>query len=292
MSTDLELIVDTRAVVGEGPIWDSKTNVLYWLDIINGEVHIYDPAVGQDTVHEIGQMVGTIVPCKRGGVMLALKDGFATYDLKTKKMEMIVDPEEDKPTNRFNDGKCDPAGRFWAGTLSLKDEMNVCGLYRLDPDLSVHKMLDSVSISNGIVWSLDAKIMYYIDTPTRKLDAFDYDVTSGAIANRRVAIEFPGDMGYPDGMTIDSEGNVWIGFWEGSHVLCFNPTTGKILHRIEMPVTQITACWFGGHNYEDLYITTAALGLDEAALAKQPKAGSLYRCQPGPQGLPAHEFSG
>jgi sugar lactone lactonase YvrE len=237
--------------------------------------------------------VGTVVPRRSGGVMVALRDGFAALDLDSGTLTMIADPETDLPQNRFNDGKCDPAGRFWAGTMRIAEDQKGAGsLYRLDADLSVHKMWGDITVANGIAWSHDAKTMYYIDTPTMTVVAFEYNLETGAIANPRPAIHTPNGPGSPDGMTIDAEGMLWVAYWGGWRVVRWNPHTGEALAIIELPVERVTAPWFGGPNLDELYITTARVGLSEEALAKQPHAGSIFVAKPGVRGLAAFEFAG
>lgn len=286
-----ELILDAQAQLGEGPIWSAKDRRLYWIDIDVGLVHVFDPTTRENRTIPVGQAVGTVVPRKSGGLMLALAHGFASLDLETEKVEMICDPQPDGGT-RFNDGKCDPAGRFWAGTLDPTDAPERGALYRLDADLSVHTMLPKVSISNGIVWSLDATTLYFIDTPTACVAAFDYDNATGAIENRRVAVEIPEEEGWPDGMTIDAEGNLWIGMWDGSQVGCWNPRTGEKLASIRVPAKRVTACAFGGEKLDELYITTARMELSDEELHQHPYSGGIFRAKPGVRGIDAYEFAG
>jgi sugar lactone lactonase YvrE len=284
----VELVLDANASLGEGAIWDSRKRVLYWVDIEAGEVHVYDPATGKDRAVSCGQQVGTVVPRAKGGVMVALRDGFAALDLDTGTLTMIADPEADKPRNRFNDGKCDPRGRFWAGTLGQDGG----ALYRMDTDLSVTKVLEGIGTSNGIAWSLDRKTMYYIDTRVQEVWAFDYDDATGAIANKRTAISVPRESGHPDGSTLDAEGNLWVAHWDGWNVTCYDPKTGRALRRIDVPAQRVTSVAFGGPDLDTLYITTARIGLNDADLKKQPHAGGLFRCRPGVKGIPAPEFGG
>jgi sugar lactone lactonase YvrE len=291
-SQTAELVLDAKADLGEGALWDDKGQVLYWVDIMAGKLHIYDPAAGRDRTIAVGQPVGTVVARRSGGVMLALHHGFASLDLGTGELEMIHDPESHLPGTRFNDGKCDPAGRFWAGTLAMDGTPRASGLYRLDPDLSVHKMLDGVTTSNGIVWSLDRGTMYYVDTPTSRVDAFDYDLASGEIGNCRAVVHVPAEMGYPDGMTIDSEGMLWVALWGGGKVSRWNPADGRLLQTVDLPATNVTSCAFGGENLDQLYITTARTGLPPEQLSEQPLAGGLFRADVGVRGLPAFEFAG
>lgn len=288
---NVERALDAKATLGEGSIWDARRRRLLWVDIVAGQVHVYDPADGSDQVYEVGQPVGTVVPRRSGGLMLAVEHGFASYDLATGELTLLHDPEPDRPDNRFNDGKCDPAGRFWAGTMS-GDRTPVAALYRMDTDHTVQCMLDGVTVSNGIVWSHDRSTMYYIDTPTRRVDAFDFDLASGRIANRRPVITVPDELGKPDGMTIDAEDNLWIAMWDGGQVTHWNAKTGRLEQRIPIPAQRVTSCAFGGENLDELYVTTARFGLSESELRDQPQAGGLFRVRPGVCGVEASEFAG
>jgi sugar lactone lactonase YvrE len=292
VSLSADLVLDAQATLGEGAIWDADREALYWVDIVGCQVHVYDPATGQDRVIDVGQYVGTVVPRRSGGLMLALHRGFASLDLETGQVKMVADPEQRLPGNRFNDGKCDPAGRFWAGTLALDGTPEVAALYRLDPDTSVHRMLDGVTCSNGIVWTLDNKTMYYIDTGLRRVDAFDYDHETGEISGRRTAFEVPAEMGYPDGSTLDSEGMLWVALWQGSAVSRWNPETGELLQVVYVPAPNVTSCALGGSHLDRLYITTARNGMSEEALADYPLAGGLFCADVGVTGLPAVGFAG
>ena len=287
------LVLDAKALLGEGPIWDARAGVLYWVDISGCKVHIFDPATGADRAIDVGQSVGTVVPRRSGGVMVALRDGFAALDLHSGALTMIADPEAHLPDNRFNDGKCDPAGRFWAGTMrQAEDQKGAGSLYRLDSDLSVHRMWGDITVANGIAWSLDARTMYYIDTPTMAVVAFDYSLETGDIANPRPVVHTPNGPGFPDGMTIDAEGMLWVAYWDGWRVVRWDPGTGEALAVIELPVARVTAPWFGGPNLDELYITSARIGLGDEALANQPHAGSVFVATPGVRGLAAYEFAG
>ena len=291
MSSDVTLLVDAHALVGEGPIWDDKKGVLYWVDIMSSMLYEYNPATGVNRGYNVGQHVGTIVPRASGGVMLAVYDGFAAFDPASGALTLIADPEADLPNNRFNDGKCDPAGRFWAGTMAYSNQTTQGSLYRLDPDLSVHKMLGNIGIANGIVWSLDNKTMYYIDSVANTVRAFDYELATGNISNERVVIRTDG-LGLPDGMAIDAEGMLWVAHFGGACVRRWNPYTGQVIGVIEMPASQITACAFGGPDLSTLYITSAAIGLDDAALQREPHAGGLFMATPGVKGVPTFSFVG
>jgi len=289
---DVEWILDAKATLGEGAVWDARRQVLYWVDIEAGRLHEFDPATGGNRTFELGQRVGAVVPRARGGVMLAMERGFASLDLGSGAIRFWADPEAHLPSNRFNDGKCDPQGRFWAGTISLDRQPGAAGLYCLEPDGTVRTMLRGVTNSNGIAWSLDHDTMYYIDTPTLQVTAFDYDPRTGNITRPRPVVTIPPDSGKPDGMTIDAQGMLWIALWDGGCVTRWDPRTGRLLERVAVPARRVTSCAFGGPDLGDLYITTARVGLTERELAEQPGAGGLFRVRPGVRGVPAFEFQG
>jgi sugar lactone lactonase YvrE len=296
-----QIILDVKADLGEGPFWDVTRKVLYWVNINAGEVHIFDPKSGDDTMIPVGKMIGTLVVRENGGLVVALEDGFYFLDEESGELTFIADPEADKPENRFNDGKCDPAGRFWAGTMGITHRNPTGALHRLsaanDTDAgsggySVESMIEGVTVSNGIVWSPDETVMYFNDSPTGQVAAFDYDKETGNIRNRRVVVTIPEGEGKPDGMAIDREGTLWIAQFGGWKVARWDPQTGKQLAEISIPVGQVTACAFGGKNLDELYITTARTNLDEAALAEQLHAGSMFLVKTEVQGLPFFTFKG
>lgn len=293
MNMDLELVADAKAKHGEGPAWDAGEGVVYWVDITGCAVHRFDPRSGQDRAIPVGRLVCTVAPRRSGGLVAALEDGFGFIDPRDGSVTILEHPEKHLPANRFNDGKCDPAGRFWAGTCSRTCDVPGAGsLYCLDASLHLRKILDNLTISNGLAWSPDRNAMYFIDTPTLEVWAFDYDEATGAIRNRRTAVPVPQAEGYPDGMTIDAEGMLWVAHWGGSRVCRWDPRTGRKLGEIRVPAGQVSSCVFGGPGLEDLYITTSRLGLDEAALARQPLAGGLFRARPGVRGTPTFAFAG
>lgn len=290
-----ELAFEHNALLGEGPVWDARTQQLYWVDIEGYQVHCFDPATRAHRAIDVGQYVGSAAVRTAGGLVLALKSGFAMLDLETEKITPIADAEAHLPGNRFNDGKCDPAGRFWAGSLHLNEDHGVGqgNLYCLYADHSVQLKVPGVWISNGLAWTRDAQTMYYIDSPKQCVVAYDYDKATGALANPRVVIEVQGsELGYPDGMAIDEEDMLWIAHWDGGHVCRWNPQTGAELAEIKVPVLRPTSCVFGGANFDTLYITSARTRLGAEKLAGQPLAGSVFQCQPGVRGLPMNEYAG
>ena len=293
-ATDPQLALDAQAQLGEGAIWNHALQRLHWIDIEAHRVFTYDPTTGENRACDVGQKVGTVVPRRGGGLMLALHEGFAALDPATGRLRLLPrPPEHDSAVARFNDGKCDPAGRFWAGTMVLQKGPDPQGrLYRLDADGSMHVMLCGVGTSNGIAWSLDRRTLYYIDTPLQRVDAFDYDDATGAIANRRTVITIPPDLGRPDGSTLDAEGMLWVAMWEGWGVTRWNPRTGVLLQSIRLPVARVTSCAFGGPGLDTLYLTSAREGLTPEQLVAQPLAGGLFRLKPGVGGLPAPAYAG
>jgi sugar lactone lactonase YvrE len=285
------LVLDAKATLGEAAIWEPKDDKLYWLDIEGKLFHVYDPSSKTDKMFPLGSMAGTVVPAENGGALLALQSGITHIDTKTGKLTLLNTPFTD-PKIRFNDGKCDPSGRFWVGTLALDSRRKGAVLYRFDNDGSIRTMLDSVSISNGIVWTKDKKTMYYNDTPTGTIQAFDYDDKTGAISNRRVAVKIPRGSGGPDGMTIDAEDKLWVALWGGGMVARFDPQTGELLQKIKVPAPNVSSCAFGGKNLDILYITTARSGLRPDKLAEFPLSGGLFWVKPGVRGVKAEFYKG
>lgn len=281
---DLQFAGTYRALWGEGPIFYEGS--LVYVDIENHKVITYCPDSGSEKITDVGERVGTIVPRASGGMVIAGDSGFRFLG-KDGCLEDIADPESHIEENRFNDGKCDPSGRFWAGTISTIRKTGSASLYRLDPDLSVTRQLGDVTNSNGICWSRDDTTMYYIDTPRKEIWAFDYEDDTGTITHRRTIIDTTRFAGSPDGMTIDADDNLWVAFCKGSAVRCFSPASGRELHSIEMPTTCPTAPAFGGPAYRDLYITTGQHSSDGSL-----KAGRLYVTRPGVTGLKPNAFRG
>ncbi len=264
---------------------------MWWVDILGETVHRTDPDTGREDVLPIGRMPGALGLRDSGGLVAAVRDGFGTLDPASGRFEIVAPVEADEPTQRMNDGKVDPAGRFWAGTTDMDHRPGMGTLYRLDPDLRVSPMLREVTISNGLDWSLDGRTMYFIDTPTRRVDAFDFDVARGTIANRRPVVRIRAGAGSPDGMTLDTEGYLWVALWGGWAVERYAPD-GRLDRRIEVPAEQTSSCTFGGPDLDPLFITTARKGFPSAGRPEQPQAGGVFVCRPGPRGRPSFRFAG
>ena len=285
-----ELLLDTRSELGEGAVWHPENRELWWVDIEQGYFHVFDPATGKNTTIKLGQKVGTVVPTTTGDALLALHDGIYAYRFSDERLKKVApNPENATTGNRFNDGKCDPGGRFWVGTMGA----NRSGaLYRMDADSVLRIIRTGVGTSNGIVWSLDKKVMYHIDTDTRKVTAYDYNNQPGEVVNPRDAIVIPHDMGAPDGSTLDSEGMIWIAHWGGGCVTRWNPTNGELLCKVEVPAALVTSCAFGGENLDTLFITTARIGVKGESAERYPYSGGLFFVKPGVKGIKANMFIG
>lgn len=280
----IEPVGPMRCIWGEGPIWWG--DALYFVDTEGKRVHRYDPADGSAQSWDCGQRIGTVVPRSKGGLVIAGDHGFSFLNEETGALTPIADPESDLPDNRFNDGKCAPDGRLFAGTISLAKKTGSAKLYRLDPDLSVHEAFGPVTNSNGIVWSADGSTCYYIDTPRREVLAFDY--ADGELLHPRRVIDTGHIDASPDGMAIDANGHLWIAFCHGGCVSCFDPASGDELHRIALPCLETTACAFGGPDLADLFVTT---GVHKTA--KEEHAGRLFVIRGlNVRGLPVHSFAG
>jgi sugar lactone lactonase YvrE len=286
-----EVAVNSGCHLGEGPVWDSRRREVLWVDILKGAIHVFDVTKNTTRKIEVNDLVGAVVLSSDGNLIAALRSGIARVDRDSGKTEMLVHPEEHVEGNRYNDGKCDPSGRFWIGSMALSEEDGKGNLHMIKKDLSSEEKLSGVSISNGLAWTTDRKTLYYIDSPTLTVVAYDYDDVSGNISNKRVVINVPKQEGFPDGMTIDSEGKLWIGHWDGWQLARWDPISGEKMLSLSFPVARITSCTFGGENLDDLYVTSARVGLSEKELAEQPLAGALFKIKnSGFKGMPAVEF--
>lgn len=285
------LVLDVHAELGEGPVWDTASQALIWVDILAPTVHWYYPSDGRTSSLQMKKPVGAIAVRSSGGLVLALEDGFWLLDQDDNSLRHVGTIEADNASIRMNDGKCDSSGRFWAGTVAYDSRPQAAALYRLETDLRVTKVLSDVTISNGLAWSPDDRTLYFIDSPTQGVDAFDYDARTGDISRRRRLLEVHSEVGLPDGMTVDEDGFLWVALWRGRAVHRYAPD-GTLDRVVRLPVSQVTSCAFGGHDLRDLYITSAAVGLGAEAIALEPHAGGLFRFRPGVAGIPARTFDG
>ncbi|MEM7084962.1 MAG: SMP-30/gluconolactonase/LRE family protein [Bacteroidota bacterium] len=280
-----------NAKLGEGAYWNHQTQELYWVDILGKELHIYNPATKEDRSLPTPSRIGTVVPQTDSTAVIALDDGVYIMNTNSGEINVLSEVEKEMTTNRFNDGKCDPNGNLWVGSMHLKESEPLGSVYKISSTGETTKMIDSVTISNGIVWTRDAKTMYYIDTPSAEIKAFDYDKSSATISNQRTAVKVPVEMGFPDGMAIDEEDMLWVGLWNGNSVARFDPNTGKLISKIEVHAHNVTACAFGGANLDKLYITTASVDMTEEEITKYPLAGSVFVANPGVRGVKSDFFA-
>jgi sugar lactone lactonase YvrE len=282
MTTPYEVAVRAEAELGEGPTWDAAAGRLLWIDILGSRLHTYDPATGRRTVRRTEQHIGAVKPRAGGGLVLNLRDGIGLLDPDDRFRWLHHEPV---PGRRANDAAIAPDGALWAGTMRYDEAPGGGTLSRVTGEGTVEVVLDDVAVSNGTGWSPDGRLMYYIDSPTRRVDVFDH--ADGRISGRRTLAVIEEDAGFPDGLTVDAEGCVWVALWQGSAVRRYTPG-GELDRVIELPVPLVTACAFGGPDLTDLYITTARTGLAEPPAL----AGSLFVVPGAGKGLAQPAFAG
>ena len=286
-----ELLLDLQLQLGEGPAWDAGRGLLHFVDIHAGDLHSFDPRTGSDSVRGLGEPLGCAAPARDGSLVLALqRSGFARLDPQDGALTPLVHPEPGLPANRFNDGKCDPFGRFLAGTMDDGEQAAGGSLYALSPGGSVRTLLGGLRISNGLAWSPDQRTFYFIDTPTRLVMAYDYAAETGALSRSRPAVYIPPELGWPDGMTSDSEGMLWIALWGGAAVTRWDPASGRLLAKVNLPALNVTSCAFGGADLDELYVTSACKGMSETQRKQYPRSGGLFRIRTGLRGMPTFVF--
>jgi sugar lactone lactonase YvrE len=288
--TSAEIALEAGDQLGEGPFWDELRGELLRVDISRGLVHGWNPSTGAAWRRECDGEVGAAVPRAAGdGLVMAV--GRRILLDEGEGVRLLASVEEDRPGNRFNDCKCDPAGRLWAGTTSGERSPGKASLYRLAPGHDVERVISNTTISNGLGWSPAGDRMYFIDSPTQRLDVFDYDGDTGEIADRRAFAEIDPSDGLPDGMTVDSEGGVWVCLFGGGAVRRYGED-GGLEAGVELPVTNPTSLVFGGPDLRTLYVTSARHRLSEEQLAAEPLAGAVLALEPGVAGLPGNRFAG
>ena len=288
---DAEVAVPAQCQLGEGPVWDPDRALLWWVDILPGHVHAIDPATGARTWFEAGDPVGAVGLTRGGGLVLALVDGFALADRDGQRLTRLPGFSIDRTAVRFNDGKPDPWGNFCAGTMAWDETGNPPGsLYRLSPDGSVTELFGDVGLSNGLDWTDDRRLFYYADSNSGRVDLFDTDPDTGALAARRPFVTVPAADGIPDGLTLDAEGCVWLAVWGSSELRRYTPD-GRLDTVVRLPARQVTSAAFGDSDLGTLYITCAWEGLSPAERAEQPHAGDIFACTPGVPGRPPFLFA-
>lgn len=286
---EVSCIADVKAVLGEGPVWVEREQALYWVDIKGLKIFRLDN-VGNLTSWETPLRIGSLAPREQGGFISGTERGFAIVDPEEERFELLADPEPERTDNRFNDGKVDRSGRFWAGTMDDTEARSAGALYRLDTLSRWERVDDGYKVTNGPAFSPDGRIMYHTDSARQTIYAFDLD-EAGGVSNRRILARFGEGEGYPDGMTVDSEGCLWMAFWDGWCIRRLSPS-GEPMLQVEVPVQRPTSCAFGGPSLDRLYVTSASIGLDETDLGVQPYAGGLFVFEPGVSGLAELPFKG
>ena len=292
MAVEISCIAALGSVLAEGPVWDRASQKLYFVDIKAPALYAIDPATRETQRWAMPARIGAIGLRARGGLVAALKTGFAFIDLPSGAVTPISDPEPHLPDNRFNDGKVDPEGRFWAGSMDDTEREPSGHLYRLDPDLTVIRFDAGFVVTNGIDWSRDGRTLYFVDTVERLIHAHEFDMASGTPGPARVFARVPETDGYPDGLTVDAEDHVWSAHWGGARVTRYRPD-GSIERVVELPVPRCTSCCFGGPDLDTLFVTSASIGLDAAALRQAPLSGGMFAVTGlGVRGRPAGRFAG
>jgi sugar lactone lactonase YvrE len=288
----LACVADTKCVLGEGPVWDEREGVLYWVDIKAPAIWRLDPKTGERKSWPLQHRVGAIALREKGGIVAALKPGFAFVDLDTNTIDVVAQPEANIPDNRMNDGACDAKGRFWAGSMDDTEQSPTGHLYRLNPDRSLARFEAGFVVTNGIRWSNDGTRMYFVDSAGRTIWVYDFDMAKGEPGARRVFARLSEHEGYPDGLCVDAEDHVWGAHWAGARITRYRPD-GTKERVIEIPAPNVTSCCFGGQNLDTLYVTSARIGASEEALARMPETGGVFAVTGlGVKGRPSPRFAG
>jgi sugar lactone lactonase YvrE len=288
----VDVAVRNAGVLCEGPLWDPRIQRLLWVDIPAGLVHRLDVETGDDVVvHSAGEQVGCVALREAGGYVVATERGVDVADDDWHRAGATIALPGQPPDSRTNDGSVDPWGCFWIGTLAHDERPGAGALYRVAADRRVVQVLDGVTVSNGIDWSLDSAAMYYADSGTGRVDVFDVDLADGQVTGRRPFVEIEVAGAVPDGLTVDAEGFLWVALWGGGRVQRFTPD-GRLDREVELPASQVTSPAFGGAGLGALYVTTARHGLSSADLERQPLAGSLFVHDPGVSGRAANAWAG
>ena len=283
MSLQFDLFSDYSCELGEGPFWDSKRSRLHWVDIIGKK--IISQNLDGSNIHalEVDGNPGCVVLSDDGTMVAGVDNQISSLDGGGNLLKVLADTKEGSGL-RFNDGKCDPSGRFWVGSMDRKEKNKLGSLYSWNSIEGLVNREQGVTVSNGMGWSPDNSLFYYIDSPTREVSVYDFDLSTGRINNKRRFISFSEEDGFPDGMTIDNEGRLWIAFWGGSKIMCVNPDSKAIEEVVSFPVSKITSCAFGGEKMDQLFITSAKVQVNEK---DEPMAGKTFVVSLGVKGLPS-----
>ena len=285
-----ELYIKSNCINAEGPVWDEETGTLYFIDVEAGKIFSWKDE--KLTAWEAGEQIGCAVLREKGGMIAALRSGLYEVDFPDGGKRLLADPESEIPGNRFNDGKVDPAGRLLAGTMALSSQAGdppTGALDSLDINGSVSKLIPDVYLSNGLAWSADGSVLFHVDTTAQTVTRYEYNVAAGTVSDPEVVIRVPDGLGFPDGMTIDSEGKLWIALWRGHAISRWDPETGEMLAKYELPALNVSSCCFGGVGMDTLFITTASQDTD---MTQYPMAGNVFCMKPGVRGALSNKYRG
>ena len=283
MSLQFDLFSDYSCELGEGPFWDSKRSRLHWVDIIGKKITSQNLDGSNIHALEVDGNPGCVVLSDDGTMVAGVDNQISSLDGDGNLLRVLADTKEGSGL-RFNDGKCDPSGRFWVGSMDRKEKNKLGSLYSWNSIEGLVNREQGVTVSNGMGWSPDNSLFYYIDSPTREVSVYDFDLSTGSINNKRRFISFTEEDGFPDGMTIDKDGRLWIAFWGGSKIMCVNPDSKAIEEVVSFPVSKITSCAFGGEKMDRLFITSAKVQVNEE---DEPMAGKTFVVSPGVKGQPS-----
>lgn len=286
-----ECVWNAHAALGEGPLWSVREQALYWVDILNHRLHRYSPEEGRRSWQFDQEISAVAERAGADGLLITQRHGFASFDPASEELVPLLQVEGDIPGNRFNDGKCDRHGRFWAGTMDFDGKRPTGSLYRFSPDRSCSRIDTGYIVTNGPAWSSDDRTMYHNDSVNGRVYAFDFDADTGNASNKRLFLQFSEEEGSPDGMSTDAVGGLWIAHWGAGRLTCHD-AQGNVLRTINLPCSQVTSCAFGGPHLDTLYITTAAVGLSAQQLEREPLAGGLFALDIDVAGVPANLFRG
>lgn len=284
--------IPTQNTLGEGPIYHKTRNSIFWTDILEDKIFELHLSTNQIVTYPMPAKVGTITIDKWDNLLLALQGQIAFFNLQNKEVNWLCDLEKEKPFNRPNDGKIGPDGNLWLGTMEVDCKIGEGAFYCIDKVGNRKRVLSDLSIPNGLAWAPNETIFYHIDSPDYSVKSYFFDAKKSEITFQNVALQFSENNGMPDGMAIDQEGMLWIAFWGGFCVQCWNPKTGQLLDTITLPAPQITSCAFGGKNLDQLFITSARAGMSIADLDKYPESGNLFIKKMEVKGINSFKFGG
>lgn len=286
-----ECVLDIRASLGECALWSVEDGALYWVDINAPTINRFDPATRRNVAMPMPESVGSFALRREGGFVAALRGGIWLVDEDGKLLRKVVDAPYDPSHHRFNDGRCDRQGRFYVGSMNENRDASSAALYRLDHDLSFAQVLDDMTISNGLAFSPDGRVMYHADTPTHVVKAFDYDPATAAMTRRRELVRFTGETDRPDGATVDAEGCYWSAFFRGGKVVRVSPQ-GRVIAEYPIPAMCPTMCALGGLRMTTLFVTSARVNRDDEELARLPQSGGIFAMDVEVPGIPEPRFPG